>query len=104
MKIALIVFDTFEDYDLLATKLDELNVTEVISGTSNGYKMLEEYRSTRPDVKISIAQGHKLERAYNSIDMADNILVFTHKQGIKTKRSIDYAKKLNKILDINDIE
>ena len=103
MRIALIVFDTFEDYDLLATKLDELNVIEVISGTSHGYKMLEEYHRTRPDVTIRIAQGHKLERAYNSINMADNILVFTHKKGIKTKRSIDYAKKLNKILDIYNI-
>ena len=104
MKIALIVFDTFEDYDLLASRLDELNVTEVISGTSNGFKMLEKYHSTRQDVIVSIAHGQKLERAYNAIDMTDNILVYTHKKGNKTKRSIAYAKKKNKILNIYEIE
>lgn len=104
MKIALIVFDTFEDYDLLTSRLDELNVTEVISGTSNGFKMLEKYHSTRRDVIVSIAHGQKLERAYNAIDMTDNILVYTHKKGIKTKHSIAYAKKKNKILYVYDIE
>lgn len=86
------------------TKLDELNVTEVISGTSNGYKMLEEYCNTRSDVKISIAQkGAKAtQRAYNAIDESDYVLIYTHEKGIKTKHSIAYAKKKNKILDIYD--
>lgn len=106
MKIALIVFDTFDDYDLLATKLGELNVTEVISGTSNGYKMLEKYHNTRQDVKISLAQkGVKAtQRAYNAIDESDYVLIYTHEKGIKTKHSIAYAKKKNKILDIYEIE
>lgn len=106
MKITLIVFDTFEDYDLLASRLDELNVTEVISGTSNGFKMLEEYHSTRGDVKISIAQkgARATQRAYNAIDEADYVLIYTHENGIKTKHSIEYAKKKNKILDIYDVE
>ncbi|MDO9305423.1 MAG: hypothetical protein Q7T77_08820 [Sulfuricurvum sp.] len=102
MKIALVVFDTFEDYDLLARRLDKLNVSEVISGTSNGFEMLQEYVMTRSDVKISIAQKgtKKTQRVYNAIDAADYILIYTHKKGIKTKRSIEYAKKNNKKLDI----
>ncbi|RXI32059.1 hypothetical protein, partial [Arcobacter defluvii] len=66
MKIALVVTDKFKDYKLLEMKLDELKVKEVISGTSNGYVMLEEYIKTRPNVKISLAKGENrpIIRAY----------------------------------------
>ena len=39
-------------------KLDELKVKEVIAGTSNSYKMLQQYIEKRPNVKITQADGN----------------------------------------------
>jgi hypothetical protein len=58
MKIALIVTSEFDDYKLLEMKLDELKVKEVIAGTSNSYKMLQQYIEKRPNVKITQADGN----------------------------------------------
>ena len=58
MKIALIVTSEFDDYKLLEMKLDELKVKEVIAGTSNSYKMLQQYIEKRPNVKIIQADGN----------------------------------------------
>ena len=58
MKIALIVTSEFDDYKLLEMKLDELKVKEIIAGTSNSYKMLQQYIEKRPNVKITQADGN----------------------------------------------
>ncbi len=102
MKIALVVTDKFKDYKLLEVKLDELKVKEVISGTSNGYVMLEEYIKTRPNVKISLAKGENrpIIRAYNAINEADNVVIFANGDGIRTEHSIANALNENKRLKI----
>lgn len=102
MKIALIVTDKFKDYKLLEIKLDELRVREIISGTSNGFEMLQEYVKTRPNVKITLANGSNahVSRAYNAINEADNIVIFANGDGKRTELSIANALNENKKLKI----
>ena len=89
MKIALITADKFKDYDLLALKLDELGVTEVISGTNNGYIMLEKYKESRPHIKIELAKKGRaaVMRAYNAIRETNNVMIFANGTGNGTKKS-----------------
>jgi len=102
MKIALIVTTKFTDYTLLEKKLNELNVTEVVSGTSNGYEMLKKYEITNPNVNISLAKGGRngMVRANNAMKNSENVVVFANGDGIRTERSIVNAIKDNKNLTI----
>lgn len=102
MKIALIVTNKFEDYHLLELKLDELHVNEIISGTTNGYGMLEEYIKTRPHVKVTLAKtGHQpVMRAYNAINEADNVIIFANGDGNRTEKAIANAINEKKNLKI----
>lgn len=102
MKVALVVTDKFKDYKLLEMKLDELRVNEVISGTSNGYAMLEEYIKTRPNVKISLANGakHHVSKAYNAINEVDNVVIVANGDGKRTELSIANAINESKKLKI----
>lgn len=102
MKIALIVASEFKDYRLLEMKLDELKVSEVISGTSNGYEMLQEYIKTRPNVKITLARGQTshVSIAYNAINEVDTVVIFANGDGKRTERSISNAINENKKLKI----
>ncbi|MGJ0298981.1 DUF262 domain-containing protein [Aliarcobacter cryaerophilus] len=102
MKIALIVASEFKDYRLLEMKLDELKVSEVISGTSNGYEMLQEYIKTRPNVKITLAKGQTshVSIAYNAINEVDTVVIFANGDGKRTERSISNAINENKKLKI----
>lgn len=102
MKIALIVTDKFTDYHLLETKLDELKVHEVISGTTNGYTMLERYCVSRPHVKISLAQAGQraVMRAYYAINQVDNVVIFANGDGHRTELAIANALNENKNLKI----
>jgi len=101
MKVAIIVPDDFVDLDFLTSILDQINCEEIISGTSNGYKLLEKYLvSTHRKITISKAQQGKTppQRTYNAIDATDQVIVLTHDKGIKTKKAIEYAQKQQKIL------
>jgi len=101
MKVALIVPDDFKDLNFLAPILDQINCEEIISGTSNGYRLLEEYIvSTHRKITISKTQQAKTppQRTYNAIDAADQVIVLTHDKGIKTKKALEYAQKQQKIL------
>lgn len=102
MKIALIVASEFKDYKLLEMKLDELKVSEVISGTSNGYEMLEEYVKTRSNVKISLANGSTshVSIAYNAINEAENVVIFANGDGKRTELAIANALNEKKNLKI----
>lgn len=102
MKIALIVASEFKDYRLLEIKLDELKISEVISGTSNGYEMLQEYIKTRPNVKITLAKGQTshVSIAYNAINESDNVVIFANGNGKRTESSIVNALNENKNLKI----
>ncbi len=100
MKIALIVTDKFKDYHLLATKLDELQADEIVSGTTNGYEMLQEYIQTRAHVKVSKASGHSVISAYNAIKEAEKVVIFSNGDGSRTERSIANAINKKKNLKI----
>ena len=102
MRIALIVASEFKDYRLLEMKLDELKVKEVISGTSNGYEMLEEYVKTRPNIKINLANGScsHVSTAYNAINEAENVVIFANGDGKRTELAIANALKEKKNLKI----
>lgn len=102
LKIALIVTDKFTDYHLLETKLDELKVHEVISGTTKGYTMLERYCESRPHVKTTLAEsGHRSAmRAYNAINLADDVVIFANGDGHRTEHAIANAINENKKLKI----
>lgn len=103
MKVALIVPNDFADLNFLTSILDQINCEEIISGTSDGYKLLEKYLvSTNREITISKAQQGKTppQRTYNAIDAADQVIVLTHDKGIKTKKAIEYAQKQNKPLTI----
>jgi hypothetical protein len=79
----------------LEIKLDELKVSEVISGTSHGFEMLEKYIQTRPNVKITLAQAgpRAVMRAYYAINEADNVVIFANGDGNRTEHAI--ANTLN---------
>jgi hypothetical protein len=101
MKIALVTAAKFEDYDLLALKLDELSVIEVIAGTTNAYAMLEKYIQNRPSIKITLAQKGQTSvmRAYNAMREMDNVIIFANGTGNGTKKSrteLSIAYALNK--------
>ena len=102
MKIALIVASEFKDYRLLEMKLDELKISEVISGTSNGYEMLQEYIKTRQNVKITLAKGQTsdVSIAYNAINESDNVVIFANGDGKRTELSIANTLNENKNLNI----
>ena|SRR5574344_210135 len=102
MKIALIVTSEFDDYKLLEMKLDELKVKEVIAGTSNSYKMLQQYIEKRPNVKITQADGNTshVSIAYNAINETNNVVIFANGDGKRTELSIANALKENKNLNI----
>lgn len=102
MKIALIVTDKFKDYSLLEAKLDELKVSEAISGTTNGFEMLQKYTETRPNVKISLANNgsRAVIRAYNAINDTSNVVIFANGDGQRTEYSIANALNENKNLKI----
>lgn len=106
MKIALIIADKFEDYDLLKKQLDTLNVSDVVAGTTKAFELLKQYVLNKPQVNISIAEKKvkkPLQRAYNAIDSADNVLIYTHANGIKTKKANEYAIKTNKTIYLHEI-
>ena len=97
MKVALIVPDGFKDLAYLSTVLDGIDCHEIISGTSNGYELLEQYLvASSRDIIISKATASQLKRAYNAIDAADHVVILTHAQGIKTKKAIEYAQRHQK--------
>jgi len=102
MKIALIIASDFSDYELLEKKLNKLKVTEVISGTTSGYKMLEKYIENKPDITISIAKKGEngYRRAVNSINESDNVIIFANGNGNRSERSINYAINKNKNLKV----
>ena len=107
MKIALITADKFDDYDLLALKLDELGVREVVAGTTNVYAMLEKYIQSRPNIKITLAQKGRtgVIRAYNAMKETNNVVIFANGTGNGTKKSrtelsIAYAVNNGKNLKI----
>lgn len=106
MKIALITADKFEDYDLLKKELDALGVSDVVAGTKKAYELLKQYVLDKPQIHISIAEkkaNKPLQRAYNAIDSADHVLIYTHANGIKTKKAHEYAMKKNKTIYIHEI-
>ncbi len=98
----MIITDKFDDFNLLETKLDELKVSEVISGTSHGFEMLEKYIQTRPNVKISLAQAgpRAVMRAYNAINEANNVVIFANGDGHRTELAIANALNEKKNLKI----
>lgn len=101
MKIALIVPDSFKNLDYVSTLLDRIECDEIISGSSNGYELLEQYLvASQRDILISKAPEIQLKRAYNAIDIADQVVILTHIKGIKTKKAIEYAQKHQKPLTI----
>ena len=102
MKIALIVTTEFKEYKLLEIKLDELKFKEVIAGTSNSFEMLQEYVKTRPNVKITLANGSTSHAsiAYNAINEVSNVVVFANGDGKRTELSIANALNENKNLKI----
>ena len=101
MKIALIVTSEFDDYKLLEMKLDELKVKEVIAGTSNSYKMLQQYIEKRPNIKITQADGNTshVSIAYMLL-MKLKMLSSLQIDGKRTELSIANTLNENKNLNI----
>ena len=83
-------------------KLDELKVKEIIAGTSNSYKMLQQYIEKRPNVKITQADGNTshVSMAYNAINETKNVVIFANGDGKRTELSIVNALNENKNLKI----
>lgn len=107
MKIALIIPDQFENLDYLTKILDGIDCDEIISGSSNGYKLLEKYlaSSNRKIIISKAAKGNTPpQRTYNAIDDAEHVFVPTHAKGIKTKKAIEYAQKHQKPLTTYNVE
>ena len=102
MKIALIVTTEFKDYILLESKLDAMNITEVVSGTTNGFEMLTRYIETRPNIQITLAKSGRsgVMRSYNAINESDNVVIFANGNGKRTELSIANAINENKNLTI----
>ncbi len=104
MKIALITNDKFTDYKLLKLKLDELMVEEIICGNTVGYELAEQYQMQNSEVQISKGKGRMAQRAYNAIDQADTIVMFTNGTGnwhkSRTNLAMRHAMQNNKKLHI----
>jgi hypothetical protein len=99
MVYALIVPDKFNNASFLASILDAITCSKIVAGTSNSFKLLEEYiMSSQRDIIISKAEKGKTppERTYNAINEAKKVIIFTHKNGIKSKKAIQYAQSCQK--------
>ena len=104
MKIALITADKFTDYKLLKLKLDELKVTEIICGNTVGYEFAEQYQLENSEVLLSKGEGKQAQRAYDAINKADTVVIFTNGTGhwrkSRTNLAIRHALQNNKQLQV----
>lgn len=101
MKLALILPDAFDNLDLMIDKINNIKPMEIISGSSHGFKLLNQARQTfRLTIDFKEALGEKADSAYNAIEEADEILIFHNGSGsIRTTRSsaaLNRAMKTNK--------
>ncbi len=104
MKIALVTTDKFTDYKLLKLKLDELKVSEIICGNTVGYELAEQYQLENSEVVISKGVGKMSHRAYDAINKADIVVMFTNGTGdwhkSRTNLAIRHALQNNKKLHV----
>ncbi len=100
MKLALIVPNAFNNLDLLVDKIKTLNPTEIISGSSHGFELLNQVEQKFGlMIKLKKASGENADSAYNAIEEADEILIFHNGNGsIRTTRS---SAALNRAINTN---
>lgn len=107
-KYAVVGSRDFNDYSLLERELDNLNITQIISGGARGTDTLasryaHEKRiplvEFKPDYQKH-GRGAPLVRNRTIVDKSEAVIAFWDKQSRGTAYTIDYAKKNNKPVKI----
>lgn len=113
MIVAVIGSRSFNDYDKLCNTLNDLNITEIISGGAIGADKLAERYANENNIPIKVflpdwkkyGKSAGLNRNTEIIQECEMVVAFWDFNSKGTKNSIEKAEKLNKkilIININN--
>jgi len=108
MKVAVIGSRGFEDYKLLESTLDNIDITLLVSGGAKGADLLGEKYANEKDIPTAIfkpdwkkyGRGAGFVRNKEIVNAAEIVVAFWDGVSKGTKNSIDLAKKAKKVVYI----
>jgi hypothetical protein len=108
MKVSVIGSRTFNDYDLLASKLNDYIIQEIISGGAKGADMLAEQYAKEKGIPTTIflpdyarlGKAAPLKRNEDIIRSCDKVIAFWDGKSRGTQHALNFARKLGKAIII----
>lgn len=109
MKVAVVGSHTFEDYNLLKSALDNVDVSEVIISKATRANQLAQWYAVEQNIPYqvfsSLSPGQQksaiADLNQQLIDACDLVVAFWDGKSKETMKAIDYAKSQNKAVEIN---
>ena len=106
MKLAIVGSRSFFDYQLLVETLQDLEISEIVSGGARGADSLAEKYAREKGIPVKVfkpdwnglGKAAGFIRNKSIIDYADKVIAFWDGQSHGTKHSIDLAMKQDKLM------
>ena len=104
MKLAVVGSRSFNDFNLLCSKLRQISISEIISGGARGADSLGAKFAKENNIKLTVfpadwdmyGKSAGYIRNKRIIENCDQVIAFWDGNSKGTKHSIDLAKQMNK--------
>jgi hypothetical protein len=108
MKVTVVGSSTFEDYKLLKSTLDSIEISEVIVSTNTRANILAQWYAVEQNIPYQVHTTKDSAKNVISslnrdlIDACDMVVAFWDGKSRETLKAIDYAKSQNKVVEVKN--